>query len=123
MYEIVVEKHFDAAHYLRGYQGKCENIHGHRYTVRVRLQADKLNEIGLAYDFTDVKGYLKEIIARFDHTSLNNLPPFNQINPSAENIATTIYDELKVRMAGEPVTIAAVEAWETPQQGIIYTPG
>jgi 6-pyruvoyltetrahydropterin/6-carboxytetrahydropterin synthase len=123
MYEIVVEKHFDAAHYLRGYQGKCENIHGHRYTVRVRLQADRLNEIGLAYDFTDIKGHLKEIIARFDHTSLNDLPPFDRINPSAENIATTIYNELKTRMAGEPVTIAAVEAWETPQQGIIYTPG
>jgi len=123
MYEIVVEKHFDAAHYLRGYQGKCENIHGHRYTVRVRLHAEKLNEIGLAYDFTDIKGHLKEIIARFDHTSLNDLPPFDRINPSAENIATTIYDELKARMAGEPVTIAAVEAWETPQQGIIYTPG
>lgn len=123
MYEVVVENHFDAAHFLRGYKGKCENIHGHRYLVRVRLKADRLNEIGLAYDFTDIKRHLREIVARFDHTSLNDLPPFDRINPSAENLAAAIYQELKTRLSGEPVVIAAVEAWETPQQGIIYTPG
>jgi 6-pyruvoyltetrahydropterin/6-carboxytetrahydropterin synthase len=122
MYEIVVEKHFDAAHFLRGYKGKCENIHGHRYTVRVRLQTARLNEIGLAYDFTDIKHHLGEIMARFDHTSLNDVPPFDKINPSAENLAATVYAELKTRLAGEAVTISAIEAWETPQQGIIYTP-
>ena len=122
MYEIVIENHFDAAHFLRGYKGKCENIHGHRYTIRVRLKAAKLNDIGLAYDFTDAKRYLKEILERFDHVSLNDTPPFDRINPSAENIAETIYNELKSKMAGEPVTVSAVEAWETPQQGIIFTP-
>jgi len=122
MYEIVVEKHFEAAHYLRGYKGKCENLHGHRYTVRVRLKSAKLNEIGLAYDFTDIKRYLSEIIARFDHVLLNDAPPFNGINPSAENIAGTIYHELEAKLTGEPVSIAAVEAWENPQQGVIYTP-
>jgi 6-pyruvoyltetrahydropterin/6-carboxytetrahydropterin synthase len=122
MYEIVVEQHFDAAHFLRGYKGKCENIHGHRYTVRVRLKAASLNEIGLAYDFTDVKRHLREIMGRFDHTSLNDIQPFDKINPSAENIAATIYNELQSKMAGEPMVIASVEAWETPQQGVIYTP-
>jgi 6-pyruvoyltetrahydropterin/6-carboxytetrahydropterin synthase len=68
----------------------------------------------------DVK-HLAGIIARFDHVSLNDIPPFEKINPSAENIASTIYHELKEKMTGEPVTIAAVEAWETPQQGVIYT--
>jgi 6-pyruvoyltetrahydropterin/6-carboxytetrahydropterin synthase len=122
MYEIVVESHFDAAHYLRGYKGKCENIHGHRYTIKVRLKAVRLNDIGLAYDFTDIKKHLAGIIDRYDHTSLNDVAPFDKINPSAENIARTIYDELKTRISGEPVTISAVEAWETPQQGIIFTP-
>jgi 6-pyruvoyltetrahydropterin/6-carboxytetrahydropterin synthase len=122
MYEIVVEQHFDAAHFLRGYKGKCENIHGHRYTVRVRLKAAALNEIGLAYDFTDIKRYLREIIGRLDHTSLNDIPPFDKINPSAENIAGTIYRELQAKMAGEPAVVSSVEAWETPQQGVIYTP-
>ena len=120
MYEIAVEKHFDAAHYLRGYQGKCEELHGHRYRVVVRVEAEKLNDIGLAYDFTDLKRHLKDILARFDHTCLNDVPPFDKINPSAENIATHIYNELKEKLAGEPVTITAVEAWEAPEQGVTY---
>jgi 6-pyruvoyltetrahydropterin/6-carboxytetrahydropterin synthase len=122
MYEITVEKHIDAAHYLRGYQGKCEAMHGHRYRVVVKIQAAGLNDIGLAYDFTDLKRHLKDILERFDHTCLNDVPPFDKINPSAENIAATIYDELKQKLAGEPVTLTCVEAWETPEQGVSYRP-
>lgn len=122
MYELVVEQHFEAAHFLRGYQGKCENLHGHRYSVVVRLKTDKLNQIGLAYDFTDIKRHLKDIMARLDHVCLNDIPPFDKINPSAENIATTIYNELKAKLADETVKIAAVEAWENPLQGAVYTP-
>jgi len=122
VYEIIVESHFDCAHFLRGYKGKCENIHGHRYTVRVHLKVMKLNEIGLAYDFTQLKGYLKDVIGKFDHVSLNETPPFDKMNPSAENIARTIYAELKLKMAAEPITLSAVEAWETPEQGAVYTP-
>ena len=130
MYEITVEKHFDAAHYLRGYQGKCENMHGHRYTVKVKVRAEKLNDIGLAYDFTDLKRHLKDILARYDHTCLNDVPPFDKINPStglrinpsAENIAAAIYKALKKKLAKESITLNSVEAWETPEQGVAYTP-
>ena len=122
MYEISVEKHFDAAHYLRGYRGKCEVMHGHRYRVVVKITAEKLDEIGLAYDFTDLKRYLKEILDCFDHTCLNDIPPFDKINPSAENIAAAIYNELKDRLAAAPVTLTAVEAWESPEQGVAYRP-
>jgi len=122
-YEITVEKHFEAAHYLRGYQGKCEAIHGHRYTVRVRLIATQLNDIGLAYDFGDVKVHLNQIMERYDHTCLNDVAPFDTINPSAENIAATIYAEMAEKLAAEPVTLTAVEAWETPQQGVVFRPG
>jgi 6-pyruvoyltetrahydropterin/6-carboxytetrahydropterin synthase len=122
MYEITVTQYFDSAHYLRGYKGKCENIHGHRYKVIIRLRASKLNEIGLAFDFSDVKHYLVEILGRIDHTLLNEIPPFDKLNPSAENIASTIYSELKIKLNGEPVNISTVEVWETPQQGISYTP-
>lgn len=122
MYEIVVEKHFEAAHYLRGYQGKCEAMHGHRYRVVVRIKARQLNDIGLAYDFGDVKLHLNRIMERYDHTCLNDIAPFDAINPSAENIASTIYDELQEKLVAEPVTLAAVEAWETPHQGVVYTP-
>ena len=123
MYEIVVEKHFDAAHYLRGYKGKCEEMHGHRYRVVVKVKTDKLNDIGLAYDFTDLKKYLEVIISRFDYPCLNDVSPFNKINPSAENIATIIYEELKEKLAAEPVTLTCVEAWESPEQGVTYSPG
>jgi 6-pyruvoyltetrahydropterin/6-carboxytetrahydropterin synthase len=121
MYEIVVKQYFEAAHFLRGYKGKCENLHGHRYAVIVRLQAGELNEIGLVYDFTGVKRHLGGILSRFDHASLNDIPPFDKINPSAENIAATIYRELKTKLTAEPVTIAAVEVWENPHQGISYS--
>ena len=122
MYEISVEKHFDAAHFLRGYKGKCEAMHGHRYRVVARVKADKLDDIGLAYDFTELKRHLNDILSRFDHTCLNDVKPFDGINPSAENIAATIYEELKKRLAPEPITLACVEAWESPQTGVAYSP-
>jgi len=122
MYLISVENHFDAAHYLREYQGKCEALHGHRYKVVTRLKASKLNEIGLAYDFTVLKQHLKDILSRFDHTCLNDLPPFDEINPSAENIASTIYEELKSRMAEAPASLSAIEVWESPDSWVTYSP-
>ncbi len=121
MFEIVVESHIDAAHYLREYKGKCENLHGHRYKIVVRVSAEKLNEIGLAYDFTDLKKHLNSICDRYDHTCLNDVPPFDKINASSENLAMTIYKELKKKLAKDPVKMVAVEAWETPYQGIKYT--
>jgi 6-pyruvoyltetrahydropterin/6-carboxytetrahydropterin synthase len=128
MYEISVEKHFDAAHYLRGYKGKCENLHGHRYTIVVKVTAEKLNDIGIAYDFTDLKAHLNSILERFDHTCLNDVKPFDKINPSAENIASVIYKELKKSLGAArdkklgtgPVTLTSVAAFETPHQGVEY---
>ena len=122
MYEISVEKHFDAAHFLRGYQGKCEALHGHRFRVVVRVSASKLDDIGIAYDFVELKQYLGEILSRFDHTCLNDVPPFDKINPSSENIAATIYNELQRKLAGAPVSISGIEVWESPQAGIAYSP-
>jgi 6-pyruvoyltetrahydropterin/6-carboxytetrahydropterin synthase len=120
VYQISVEQHFDAAHFLRGYQGKCEKMHGHRYKVVLKVEAPELNDIGLAYDFVELKKHLSEVIARFDHTCLNDEPPFDEINPSAENIAADIYKQLKKRLA--QVTISSIEVWESPQTGVIYKP-
>ena len=122
MYEISVERHFDAAHYLREYQGKCETLHGHRYKVVARVTASRTDKIGLAYDFSALKKHLAEITSRYDHTCLNDVAPFDEVNPSAENIATTIYNELAAKLRDEPVRLTAVEAWETPQQGVTYRP-
>ncbi|MDP2730942.1 MAG: 6-carboxytetrahydropterin synthase QueD [Dehalococcoidales bacterium] len=123
MYEVSVKQHFDAAHYLRYYQGKCEALHGHRYEIVAKVKAARLNEIGLACDFTELKGWLADILSRYDHTCLNDVPPFNEINPSAENIAATIYDELNARMTEAPFALSLVEAWESPDSSAAYSPG
>ena len=77
MYQISVEQDFDAAHFLRGYQGKCEKVHGHRFRVVAKVKASAVDDIGLAYDFTGLKRHLGDIISRFDHTCINDLPPFD----------------------------------------------
>ena len=122
MYQISVEQHFDAAHFLRGYQGKCEAVHGHRFRAVVKVKASGVNDIGIAYDFAELKRHLADILSRFDHTCLNDMPPFDEINPSSENIAATIYDELKLKLAGVPVSLSCVEVWESPQSGVAYSP-
>ncbi len=122
MYEISVERHFDAAHALRGYKGKCEALHGHRFQVVAKVRASGLDDIGLAYDFTELKQHLDDIIARFDHTCLNDVPPFDEINPSSENIASTIYSELQRKLGAAPPTISCIEVWESPQTRVSYSP-
>jgi len=121
MYQVSVEGHFDAAHYLRDYGGKCENLHGHRFKVVVSLNVKKINKIGLAYDFTELKRHLGEVLARFDHTSLNDISPFDKINPSSENIAREIYGQLKGRFPKD-VVLSSVEVWESPESRVVYSP-
>lgn len=122
MYTISVEQHFDAAHYLRGYQGKCEALHGHRFRVVASVEATQLDDTGMAFDFTLLKQHLGEIIDRLDHTCLNDIAPFDEINPSSENIATTIYRELNPKLAGAPVSLSCIEVWESPQSRAAYRP-
>ena len=120
MYRISIADHFDAAHALRGYKGKCETLHGHRFRVIVKVQAQALDDIGLSYDFTELKTKLSTILKHFDHACLNNVPPFDKINPSSENIAATIYQEMAARLEEAPVTLDAVEVWESPESGVEY---
>ena len=122
MYQISVEEHFDAAHFLRGYQGKCEALHGHRFRVVGKIKSSAVDDIGIAYDFKVLKQHLNDILARFDHTCLNDITPFDSINPSSENIASTIYNELQPKLAGAPVSICCVEVWESPENRVVYSP-
>ena len=122
MYQISVEQPFDAAHFLRGYGGKCEALHGHRFRVVVKVESPVVDDVGLAYDFVELKHHLGGILARFDHTCLNDVTPFDEINPSSENIASTIYHELQPKLAGAPVSLCCVEVWESPQSGVTYSP-
>jgi len=120
MFQVSVRKHFDAAHYLRGYGGKCEEVHGHRFEVAVTIETEGRNEIGIAFDFTDLKKHLGAIIEHYDHVCLNDVPPFDNINPSSENIARTVCQELAARLTG--VTVSSVEVWESPESKAVYIP-
>jgi 6-pyruvoyltetrahydropterin/6-carboxytetrahydropterin synthase len=120
MYQVRVRRHFDAAHALRGYEGKCEATHGHRYEVVVCLETDELDGTGLAYDFTALKLALAPIMQRYDHTLLNEVPPFDAMNPSSENIARVIYEQLLGSIEG--ARLSAVEVWESPDAWVTYSP-
>ncbi len=122
MYQLFVEEHFDAAHYLPNYHGKCEKLHGHRFKVVARVEAAKLDDTGLACDFAQLKQHLREVLARFDHTCLNDVSPLDTIGPSSENIAATIYGALQARLLGAPVKLVNVEVWESPTAGVAYSP-
>src|ERR1700751_4810314 len=93
MYEVNVDETFAAAHNLRGYKGKCEDLHGHNYKVRVTLAGAELDSVGLLYDFVHLKQVIQGVIRSLDHKYLNELKPFDVVNPSAENIAKHIYQE------------------------------
>jgi 6-pyruvoyltetrahydropterin/6-carboxytetrahydropterin synthase len=93
MYEVTVEREFSSGHYLRNYKGKCENPHGHNYKVRITLCGETLDKAGLLLDFRDLKQVMMPVIDRLDHQMLNDLEPFTEINPSAENLAKYFYDQ------------------------------
>jgi len=122
MYQLFVEEHFDAAHYLPNYHGKCENLHGHRFKVIAHLEATRLDETGLTCDFAQIKQHLREILAKFDHSCLNDIAPFDKIGPSCENIAANIYDALQPRFTRAPVKLVSLEVWESPTTGVSYSP-
>ena len=119
MYEVRVKRHFDAAHALRGYKGKCETTHGHRYEVVVCVESEALDEMGLAYDFTELKRVLDSVIGRFDHTYLNESSPFDEKNPSSENLARVIYEQLEASIEG--ACLGSVEVWESPDAWVTYS--
>ena len=124
MFEVSVERSFAAGHALRGYRGKCENVHGHNYKVRVTLTGADLDSIGLLVDFVEVKRLMQQIIDRLDHQFMNDIPPFDQLNPSAENLARYFYQELdgglKENPAAVPVRIGEVKIWETDTTTVTY---
>jgi 6-pyruvoyltetrahydropterin/6-carboxytetrahydropterin synthase len=116
MYEVTVEDSFAAGHYLRDYKGKCENPHGHNYKVRVTLAGTALDKAGLLLDFKDLKEVMKNVIDRLDHQMLNEVEPFIQLNPSAENLAKYFYDQTNGRLkslTSGRVAVKDVTIWET----------
>jgi 6-pyruvoyltetrahydropterin/6-carboxytetrahydropterin synthase len=124
MFEISVDQTFAAAHALRNYRGKCENVHGHNFRVQVTIEGDRLDDTGLLADFIDVKNLMRAVIERLDHQFLNEIAPFDVTNPSAENIAEYFHREMTPGLAGTPVPvrIREVKVWETDIQSATFRP-
>jgi 6-pyruvoyltetrahydropterin/6-carboxytetrahydropterin synthase len=120
MYTISVKSHYDAAHFIRDYNGKCERLHGHRYEVEMALAFKELGRGGIAYDFSEAKQRLREVTDELDHQNLNDLPAFADVETSAENQARHIYDALRSRLGEVAGNLLYVRVWETPNQWAQY---
>jgi 6-pyruvoyltetrahydropterin/6-carboxytetrahydropterin synthase len=123
MFEVSVEQTFAAGHALRNYKGKCESVHGHNFRVQAVIEGERLDDTGLLVDFIDVKNLMGKIIARLDHVFLNDIPPFDVKNPSAENIAEYFHQEMSSGLAAAvPIRIREIKVWETDIQSATYRP-
>ena len=121
MFEVTIEETFAAGHALRNYRGKCENVHGHNYRCQVSLAGEELDSVGLLVDFVELKRVVHAVLDRMDHQWLNDFPPFDKLNPSAENMARYIYDEVAAGLQGRNgVRISQVRLWETDTASATY---
>lgn len=120
MFEISVKGSFSAAHWLRGYKGKCEELHGHNWDVEVTVSADQLDPTGMVMDFSELKQYLKTVLDTIDHKCLNEVEYFRNVTPTSENIAKYIYERLVEKICVKEVKISKISIWETPTNCAIY---
>ena len=122
MYELTLDTHFCAAHNLRGYEGQCERLHGHNYRVKIVLCGRELDHLGMLMDFKVVKRLARDVIGRLDHQYLNELPPFDTINPSAEHLAKHVADGVAAALP-QSVAVRSVTCWESDNCAARYVPG
>ena len=123
MFEVSVEHSFAAAHFLRNYHGKCEHMHGHNWKVQVTLRGETLDQAGMLYDFVVLKKSVRELLEVLDHKVLNEVQPFDKLNPSAENIAWFVGEEIRKGLGGEAgAKLTQVRVWETDTSVAAYIP-
>ena len=121
MHTIFKDFTFAAAHAIRGHTRGCQNLHGHNYRVRVYLRAEELDELGMVMDFADLKALMEEVVGPFDHAVINDIPPFDRRNTTAELLSRFVHEEVERRLATqERVRIARVEVWENDTSCAIY---
>lgn len=119
LYKISVTTKFAAAHRLREYEGACENLHGHNWLVKAQVATSQLDDIGIAYDFKKLKVQLHEIIDRLDHQYLNDVPPFDAMNPTSENVAKYIFQSLATKLP-DNLKVVSIEVGESDHYTAIY---
>ena len=120
-FEVMIERNFSSAHQLRGYRGKCENLHGHNYRIEIYARGRELDKTGLLVDFVELKAAADEVVNYLDHRNINELPPFDEeLNPSAENLARYILERVSSRVGDERVQVYKVRCFETPTSVATY---
>ncbi|MFH1452358.1 MAG: 6-carboxytetrahydropterin synthase QueD [Armatimonadota bacterium] len=121
MYILMVKNNFDAAHKLQGYEGICAGVHGHTWQVEAYFQVENLNNIGISVDFRTLKNILKEVLEEFDHVNLNELTYFKVVNPTAENVASLLFQKLKEKLVEyQDCRVTEVRVWESQNACCIY---
>jgi len=121
-FEVMIERNFSSAHQLRGYKGKCENLHGHNYKIEIYARGSELNNIGLLVDFVELKDAADDLVTYLDHKNLNELEPFvSEQNPSAENVARFCLEKLAAKLNDDRVQIHRVRCFETPTSVATYS--
>jgi len=120
LFKVFKEAEFSAAHSLREYKGRCENMHGHNWKVRLQISASELDSLGMAIDFEEVKQVLNKVIGKLDHQNLNEIPPFDELNPTSENIAKYIFEEASGLINADRVKVDSVMVWEKQSSCAIY---
>ena len=122
MYEISVVTGFSAAHSLRDYEGECARVHGHNWQVRVAVRAEEPGANGIAIDFRDLKRLTNEVLARLDHTYINEVEPFDEMNPTSENIARWLCEELQSKLSASGVKLARIDVQENENSCVSFFP-
>jgi 6-pyruvoyltetrahydropterin/6-carboxytetrahydropterin synthase len=121
MFYLQVDGDFASAHQLREYRGKCENLHGHNWIVRVRIRGERLDALGMLMDFGDLRKLLHGALEELDHKFLNETPPFDRINPTSENLASHLCECLDARLP-DGVRVDEVTVWESEKCAATYRP-
>ncbi len=120
IFEVYVKTHFSAAHALKGYPGDCARLHGHNWIIEAFVRCKELDDIGIGIDFRDIKQSVKDVLQGLDHFNLNELPAFQNENPTSENIAKFIFKELAKQLNSKAVNVSRVKVSETPGAGAFY---
>ena len=121
MFVLKIVTDFASAHSLRDYPGDCSRLHGHNWQVEVMVSSQVLDESGIAIDFREIKKQTKAVVKRLDHQYLNEINPFDVLNPTAENIAKYFFDEICILINDENVKVKEVLIWETPRSAVTYS--
>jgi 6-pyruvoyltetrahydropterin/6-carboxytetrahydropterin synthase len=119
-YTIFKEMDFSAAHCLREYQGMCERIHGHNYRVRVYVSANELDMEGMVVDFAELRDAMLAVLDRFDHRFINEVAPFDEINPTLEMVAAHICEAVAVEIDSDRRRVTECHVWETDHNCAVY---